>query len=156
MAILGGPKVDKLAKQGKPSYYEKIPKPMVDGYDFSFSGVKTAIINLNHNSKEELDKADLCISLEKVITEILLEKVHKASKEYNLKDVVVCGGVSANSYIRAEFEKQKDLNTYFPDFSLCTDNAAMIAAIGYYYYKDNRFADYKMDAKANLKFGEFE
>ena len=112
----GGPKVDKLAKEGEPTYYEKIAKPNVDGYDFSFSGVKTSIINLNHNSKEEIRKADLCISLEKIVSEILIEKTLKALKENKLHDVVVCGGVSANSYIRSEFDKLKSqkIGVYFP------------------------------------------
>lgn len=148
----GGPKVDKLAKEGKPSYYDKIPKVKMDGYDFSFSGIKTAIINLNHNSKEELNYADLANSFEKVTTEILVEKVLKAIEEYNLKTVAVCGGVSANSYIRAEFEKLKEdgIKVYFPPLSLCTDNAAMIASAGYYNYIDGIISDYSVDAKPNL------
>lgn len=152
----GGPKVDKLAKEGEPTYYEKIAKPNVDGYDFSFSGVKTSIINLNHNSKEEIRKADLCISLEKIVSEILIEKTLKALKENKLHDIVVCGGVSANSYIRSEFEKLKSqkIGVYFPELKLCTDNGAMIAAAGYNYFKDNLFASYEMDAIPNLKFGE--
>ena len=85
---------------------------------------------MNHNSKEEVRKADLCISLEKMVSEILIEKSEKALKEYGLDKIVVCGGVSANSYIREEFEKlnREGIEVYFPDFSLCTDNAAMIAA----------------------------
>lgn len=153
----GGPKVDSLAKLGKPTYYNKIPKPNVDGYDFSFSGIKTAIINLNHNSKEELIKEDLCASLQEVVTEILIEKTKKALKDNNLNEVIVCGGVSANSYIRQKFndlENTDSIKAYFPEFSLCTDNAAMIAAIGYYYYIEGITDTWTMDAIPNLKFGE--
>lgn len=153
----GGPKVDSLAKLGKPTYYNKISKPNVDGYDFSFSGIKTAIINLNHNSKEELIKEDLCASLQEVVTEILIEKTKKALKDNNLNEVIVCGGVSANSYIRQKFndlENTDSIKVYFPEFSLCTDNAAMIAAIGYYYYIEGITDTWTMDAIPNLKFGE--
>ena len=148
----GGPKVDKLAKEGKPSYYDMIPKVKMDGYDFSFSGIKTSIINLNHNSKEKLNYADLANSFEKVTTEILVKKVLKALEEYNLDKVAVCGGVSANSYIRAEFEKLKEdgIQVYFPPIKLCTDNAAMIASAGYYNYIDGIISDYSVDAKPNL------
>jgi N6-L-threonylcarbamoyladenine synthase len=98
----GGPKVDKLAKEGKPCI--DLPKPNVEGLDFSYSGLKTAIINLHHKNPN-INKADLCSSFEKVATDELIDKTVKAIDETGLKKVVLAGGVSANSYIREEFRK---------------------------------------------------
>ncbi len=94
----GGPKVDKLAKEGNPNAIE-LPKTHFDNLDFSFSGIKTAVINLHHKTPD-INKADLCASFEKTVTEILLENAEKALKQTGLKTVVLAGGVSANSYIR--------------------------------------------------------
>ena len=124
----GGPKVDKLAKEGNPNAIE-LPKTHFDNLDFSFSGIKTAVINLHHKNPD-VNKADLCASFEKTVTEILLENAEKALKQTGLKTIALAGGVSANSYIRNEFEKLKkmDYKIYYPEITLCTDNAAMIAA----------------------------
>ena len=151
----GGPKIDNAAKQGKTTYIDKIPIPKVDGYDFSFSGIKTAIINLNHNSKEKLDIADLSASFQHRVTEILVNKAKKALTDLNLNNLVLAGGVSANSYIRNEFDKLKteNINIYYPSLVLCTDNAAMIGAQAYYYYINNMFSNYDIDAKPNLPIG---
>ena len=127
----GGPKVDKLAKNGKPII--ELPKTHFDNLDFSFSGIKTAVINLHHKTPD-LNKADLCISFEKVVTEELLENTLKATQNLNIKKIALAGGVSANSYIREKFlelQKQGYL-IYYPEPILCTDNAAMIASAGYY------------------------
>ena len=127
----GGPKVDKLAKNGKPII--ELPKTHFDNLDFSFSGIKTAVINLHHKTPN-LNKADLCISFEKVVTEELLENTLKAAQNLNIKKIALAGGVSANSYIREKFlelQKQGYL-IYYPEPILCTDNAAMIASAGYY------------------------
>ena len=123
----GGPKVDKLAKDGTPNI--TLPKTHLENLDFSFSGIKTAIINLMYH-QPDTNKADLCASFEKNVTETLIENTLKATKKLNIKTVALAGGVSANSYIRGEFEKLKknDFNIYYPEMVLCTDNAAMIAA----------------------------
>lgn len=123
----GGPKVDKLAKEGVPNI--SLPKTHLENLDFSFSGIKTAIINLMYHHPDT-NKADLCASFEKDVTEILIENTLKAAKMLKIKTVALAGGVSANSYIRSEFEKlkQRDFNIYYPEMVLCTDNAAMIAA----------------------------
>ena len=127
----GGPKVDKLAKNGKPII--ELPKTHFDNLDFSFSGIKTAVINLHHKTPD-LNKADLCISFEKVVTEELLENTLKSAQNLNIKKIALAGGVSANSYIREKFlELQKQgYQIYYPEPILCTDNAAMIASAGYY------------------------
>ncbi len=146
----GGPKVDKLAKEGKPNLI--LPKPHIDGLDFSFSGIKTAVINLYHKNPD-INKADLCASFEKDITEILLENTIKAARSLNIRKIALAGGVSANSHIRQEFLKlQKDnYNIYYPEMKLCTDNAAMIASAGYYNYKNGKVSDLYLNAVPNLK-----
>ena len=127
----GGPKVDKLAKTGTPNI--KLPKTHFENsLDFSFSGIKTAVININHNTKD-INKADLCASFEKTVTEVLIENIRKAIEQTGMKSLAIAGGVSANSYIRSEILKLQsdDLKVYMPDLKLSTDNAAMIGSAGY-------------------------
>ena len=146
----GGPKVDKLAKDGKANI--DLPKTHIDGLDFSFSGIKTAIINLHHKNPD-IDKADLCASFEKYVTEILINNTIKAAKELNINTIALAGGVSANSYIRQKFielEKQ-GYKIYYPEPILCTDNAAMIASAGYYRYISGVTSDLTLNAIPNLK-----
>lgn len=147
----GGPKVDKLAKEGSPNI--KLPITHFENMDFSFSGIKTAVINLNHKEKD-INKADLCASFEYSATTMLLNNVKKAVKEKNLKKVVLAGGVSANSYIRKEFDnfsKEDGIEIFYPELILCTDNAAMIASAGYYDYIDGKRSDLTLNAVPNLK-----
>lgn len=98
----GGPKIDKLAKEGKSII--ELPKTHTDGLNFSFSGIKTAVINTNHN-KKDIKKEDLCASFQTAVTNELIENTKKAIDQYGFKKVALAGGVSANSYIRAEFQK---------------------------------------------------
>lgn len=150
----GGPKIDKLAKQGQPNI--KLPKTNFENLDFSFSGIKTAVINYNHNNKE-VNKADLAISFEQAVTDVLVENTLKAVKENKINTVALAGGVSANTYIRDRFNKlaqEENIKIYYPDLKLCTDNAAMIAAAGYYNFINNRFADLELNAIPNLKINE--
>ena len=146
----GGPKVDKLAKDGQANIV--LPKTHIDGLDFSFSGVKTAIINLHHKNPD-INKADLCVSFEKYVTDILLEKTLIAAKELKIHTIALAGGVSANSYIRAKFEelKKEGYNICYPNPILCTDNAAMIASAGYYRYISGIISDLELNAVPNLK-----
>lgn len=147
----GGPKVDKLAKDGNPNAIE-LPKTHFDNLDFSFSGIKTAVINLHHKNPD-VNKADLCASFEKTVTEILLENAEKALKQTGLKTIALAGGVSANSYIRNEFLKleKQGIKVYMPDLKLCTDNAAMIASAGYYNFIDGKSNSLDLNAIPNLK-----
>ena len=142
---------------GKPNI--ELPKPNIEGLDFSFSGIKTAVINLHHKNPE-INKADLCASFEKVTTEVLIDNSLKAIEQINassnqkIDKIVLAGGVSANSYIRKEFEKmgkQKQIKIYHPELKLCTDNAAMIASAGYYNYNIGNISDLTLNAKPNLK-----
>ena len=147
----GGPKVDKLAKEGTPNI--KLPKTHFENsLDFSFSGIKTAVININHNTKD-INKADLCASFEKAVTEVLIENIEKAVKQTGMKKLAIAGGVSANSYIRNEILKlqTEEFKIYMPDLKLCTDNAAMIAAAGYYNFINGKRDGLDLNAVPNLK-----
>ena len=134
--------------------------------DFSFSGIKTAVINLNHKNPN-INKADLCASFEKTVTEILIENIKKSINyikntadgddsiylRSNPIKLVLAGGVSANSYIRNAFMnlEKEGIQIYMPDLKLCTDNAAMIASAGYYNYLEENLSDYTLNAVPNLK-----
>ena len=146
----GGPKVDKLAKEGKANI--ELPKTHVDGLDFSFSGVKTAIINMHHKNPD-INKADLCASFEKYVTEILVNNAVKASKKLGINTIALAGGVSANSYIRENFIKleKQGYKIYYPEPILCTDNAAMIASAGYYRFISGVTSELTLNAVPNLK-----
>ena len=149
----GGPKVDKLAKEGSPNI--ELPKTKFDNLDFSFSGIKTAVINLHHKNPE-INKADLCSSFEKVVTEELIENTLKAAKKLKINKIALAGGVSSNSYIRKEFLNLQDkgYKIYYPEPVLCTDNAAMIASSGYYQYLQGKTADLSLNAVPNLKIND--
>lgn len=143
----GGPVVDKLAKLGNPDKF-KFNKPQIQGYDYSFSGLKTSFLYLlrdelktNPNFIEE-NKEDLCASLQKTIIEVLMAKLLKASKDLGIKEVAVAGGVSANSGLRVAFEdfsKRYGWKIHIPKFGYTTDNAAMVAISGYYKFLDKEF-----------------
>lgn len=149
----GGPKVDKLAKEGKPNI--ELPKTHIDGLDFSFSGIKTAIINLHHK-EPNINKADLCASFEKYVTDILIENTIKATEKLKINNIALAGGVSANSYIRSKFIEleNKGYKIYYPEPILCTDNAAMIASAGYYRFMSGVKSGLDLNAVPNLKIGD--
>ena len=145
----GGPKVDNLAKQGNPIY--ELPQTYFDNLDFSFSGIKTAVINLHHKMPD-INKADLCASFEKAVTEEVIKNIKRAIKKVNVNTVVLAGGVSANSFIRKAFlelENEK-IKVYMPDLKLCTDNAAMIASAGYYQFISGKRDNMQLNAIPNL------
>lgn len=137
----GGPAVDKKAAIGKPSY--DLPKVMKhsDDYNFSFSGLKSAVINLVHNNnqrKEETNYDDLCASFQESVCDVLTYKTKKAALENNVKQVIMAGGVSANKGLRNKlFEvfEGTGIEVCVPPFKYCTDNAAMISCAGYYYFE---------------------
>ena len=151
----GGPVIDKLSKIGKDTY--DLPLPMDDdSYNFSFSGIKSAVINLVHNEKQrgnEIRKEDLATSFENIVVKTLTKKTMKAIDEYKVKELLIAGGVSANSGIREEFDrlcKEKGIKLVVPKLAYCTDNGAMIAAAGYYYYKKGCYSDYSLKINPSL------
>ena len=151
----GGPVIDKLSKIGNDTY--ELPLPMDDDtYNFSFSGIKSAVINLVHNEKQrgnEIRKEDLATSFENIVVKTLTKKTMRAIEEYNVKELLIAGGVSANSGIREAFEKlckEKGIKLVVPNLAYCTDNGAMIAAAGYYYYKKGLFSDYSLKTDPSL------
>ena len=152
----GGPKIDKLATLGKPTY--KLPIPLKDdSYNFSFSGLKSAVINLAHNEEQrgnELNKEDLATSFQIVAIESITTKIKKAIVEKNIKNVIVAGGVAANKGLRAAMEQiaeELHVDLSIPPMKYCTDNATMIAAAGYYAYLDGRRADLALNSKSQDK-----
>ena len=144
----GGPVIDKLAKEGDPNKFT-FPKPRIKELDFSFSGLKTSFLYfVRDRLKEnpdfiEQNKNDLAASIQKTIVEILMEKLAKAVKITGVNDVAIAGGVSANSLVRSRLTEEgekRGWNVFIPDFQFTTDNAAMIAIVGYYKYLANDFA----------------
>ena len=150
----GGPKVDKLAQEGKPDI--ELPKTHLENLDFSFSGIKTAVINLNHKDPN-INKADLAASFEETVTDLLLEKIQKAIDMTGVNKIVLAGGVSANSCIRRKFDelsREKEIKIYYPELKLCTDNGAMIAAAGYYEFIKGISSGLELNAIPNLSLNE--
>ena len=150
----GGPIVDSLAHQGNDTY--NLPLPLDDNsYNFSFSGLKSAVINLVHNEKQrgnDINTTDLATTFQNRVVEILTKKTMKALKEYNVNNLIVAGGVAANKGLREKLEylcKENNINLTIPNIKYCTDNAAMIGAAGYYAYKLGRVADLTLDSKAS-------
>ena len=150
----GGPSIDKMAHVGNSTY--KLPLPLNDdSYNFSFSGLKSAVINLSHNEEQrgnELNKEDLASSFQDVVVEIISKKVEKAIKEKNIKYFITAGGVAANKGIRERLAKvceEANIEYSFPEIRYCTDNAAMIATAGYFYYVNNRISTIELNAKSS-------
>lgn len=149
----GGPTVDKLAHIGKDTY--NLPYPLDDNtYNFSFSGIKSAVINLVHNEIQrgnKINKEDLCTTFQNRVVTILTKKTMRAIKEYNVKTLVVAGGVSANLGLRekiSEESQKENIHVSFPKLKYCTDNAAMIGAAGYFAYQKGVTADLTLTAMA--------
>ena len=149
-----GPIIDKYSQKGKPVF--EFPEPSIKGLDFSFSGLKTAILYFVQKEKKKDPEFvknniyDICASVQDRIVSILINKLEKASKLTGIKEVAIAGGVSANSGLRKELQKKgKELgwNTYIPAFAYCTDNAAMVAITAHYKYLDREFADLSLSPK---------
>lgn len=157
MPYPGGIELDKVAEEGNDKAYV-LPRPTVAGspYDFSFSGLKTAVINLLHNAQqkgEEICKEDLCASFRRAVVECLTDNLFKAAEDLGVKTIVAAGGVSANRLLRRELEricKEKGYKLYVPELSLCGDNAAMVGSQGYYEFLSGNVAQTDLNAVATL------
>lgn len=157
----GGPKIDKLAKEGNAEAIQ-FPKAKLESgpYDFSFSGVKSAVLNYINKCKmqgEEFDRADLAASFQKAVVDTLVEKAVKAAKEYHMDKLAIAGGVASNSALRGAMEnacKKESIQFYYPSPIFCTDNAAMIGVAAYYEYQKGTRRGLDLNAVPNLKLGE--
>lgn len=156
----GGPLIDKYAKDGDPDKY-KFPEPKIDKLDFSFSGLKTAILYFIHEQKEknknfiEENIHDICASIQSRIVSILLNKLKRASAQTGIKNICIAGGVSANSGLRktfAELGAKEGWKTFIPAFEYCTDNAAMIAITAYFKFLAGQFEDLSVVPSARAAF----
>lgn len=157
----GGPKIDKLSKEGNPDAIH-FPRAKVEGslYDFSFSGLKSAVLNYLNGCQmkgEEVNTADVAASFQKAVVEVLVEHSLQAVKEYGLDKFAIAGGVASNSSLRATFEEacqREKIRLYYPSPIYCTDNAAMIGTAAYYEYLKGTRHGYDLNAVPNLKLGE--
>lgn len=157
----GGPKLEKMAKEGNPHAYHFPTAKMEDApYDFSFSGVKSAVLNEMNRKKmlgEEVRVADLCASFQENVTEVLSEKSIALCKELHINRLSIAGGVAANGKLREKMEekaKQEGIEFFCPKLILCTDNAAMIAAAAYHEWKKGNFAGHDVNAYPSLSLSE--
>ena len=142
-----------MAKEGKDTY--DLPYPLDDDtYNFSFSGIKSAVVNLIHNENQrgnEIEIADMCTSFQNRVVKVIVKKTMRALKEYHCNNLVLAGGVAANSYLRQELQEvclKEGVNFSYPRISYCTDNAATIGAAAYYAYQKGITADLTLNAVA--------
>lgn len=157
----GGPKIDKLAKEGNPDAVEFPRAKVADSqYDFSFSGLKSSVLNYINQcemKKTEINRADLVASFQKAVVDVLVGHAMTASKEYGFRKLAIAGGVASNSALRKAMSdacSEEGIEFYHPSPILCTDNAAMIGAAGYYEYMAGTRSGWDLNAVPNLKLGE--
>jgi N6-L-threonylcarbamoyladenine synthase len=153
----GGPIIEKLAKEGNPSSIQ-FPRPILNdkSYDFSFSGLKTAVIYYIKKLEKEnknIPVSDILASFQQAVTDVLVGKTIKAALKFKTKQIILAGGVAANSSLRREIKEKANLlniKVFYPSISLCTDNAAMVASAGYYKFKENKKSSLSLDAVSRL------
>ncbi len=154
----GGPIVDKMASKGKDTL--SFPRPMIDSgdYNFSFSGLKSHVINTHHNMKqrnEQVNVENFCASFQEAVTDVLVSKTVSAKSEFKVKQIIVAGGVAANSGLRKKLtDTITDIPVFFPKIEYCTDNAAMIAVAGYFQYKKQKEDDLMLNGYSRLNMEE--
>lgn len=157
----GGPKIDKLAKEGNGSAID-FPRVYLEqgSFDFSFSGLKSSVLNYLNKMKMkgiEINRADVAASFEAAVTEVLTEKARLACRKYNVHKLCIAGGVAANSALRSSVSKmcsEENIEFLYPPIILCTDNAAMIASAGYYRFINGKVSDLSLNANPSLKLGD--
>ncbi len=156
----GGPVIDNYAKQGDPEFYS-FPRALMKkkNYNFSFSGLKTAVLYYINSQKEKFVREhvpDICASFQKALTDVLIEKTIRAAKENGIEQVAFVGGVASNEFLRKEAStraKTEKLRFFFPSLDFCTDNAAMIGRTGFYYLSKGQKTSLSLEANPNLKLG---
>jgi N6-L-threonylcarbamoyladenine synthase len=152
----GGPIIDKLAKEGNPNAIE-FPRSNLNNYDFSFSGLKTSVlnyINMKQQRKEEINNKDVAASFQAAVVDVLINNTKAVCKSYNMTKVVLAGGVAANNGLREALDKmgkEEEIEIYYPSKILCTDNAAMIGCAGAYRYEKKMFGSEETIAIPNLE-----
>ena len=155
----GGPKIDRISKEGNSDAIV-FPKPHMENYDFSFSGLKSAVLNYINGCKmkgESFAPEDVAASFQKAVVEVLVEKSMKAVEEYGVKQFAIAGGVASNTTLRKAMEeacKVRGIEFFYPSPIYCTDNAAMIGVAGYYEYLAGTRHGLDLNAIPNLKIGE--
>ncbi|MBA1397062.1 tRNA (adenosine(37)-N6)-threonylcarbamoyltransferase complex transferase subunit TsaD [Mammaliicoccus sciuri] len=157
----GGPEVDRLAQIGQDTL--NFPRVWLekDSYDFSFSGLKSAVINTLHNKKqknEEIIKEDVATSFQNSVVEVLVGKTMAAVKDYDVQHLIVAGGAAANKGLRHALEQKSNklgIDLSIPPLNLCTDNAAMIGSVAHFLYENNRFSNMKLNGKSSLDIEAF-
>ncbi|HHT87697.1 MAG TPA: tRNA (adenosine(37)-N6)-threonylcarbamoyltransferase complex transferase subunit TsaD [Clostridiales bacterium] len=157
----GGPKIDKLSREGNPNAI-MFPRAHIEGapYDFSFSGLKSAVLNYLNSlemKREEINRADVAVSFQEAVVDVLVSRTILAAKEFRMKSVAIAGGVAANSALQKAMSKacaENGLDFYCPSPVYCTDNAAMIGAAAYYEYVKGNYSGLDLNAVPNLRIGE--
>jgi len=156
----GGPLIDKHAKEGDETRFQ-FTHPRTRNYDYSFSGLKTQFVNFIRNCEGddpnfvEKNKADICASIQDTIIKTLFSKLKKVADDFDINQVAIAGGVSANSQLRRDLGtlgKKRRWHVFIPDFQYCTDNAGMIAMAGYFKFLEKDFVGQEVTANARLKF----
>ncbi|WP_174497332.1 tRNA (adenosine(37)-N6)-threonylcarbamoyltransferase complex transferase subunit TsaD [Salirhabdus euzebyi] len=157
----GGPYIDKLAQQGKDTFHFTRALLNEESYDFSFSGLKTAVMNTMHNAKqkgEQLSSEDIAASFQQSVIDVLVEKTFRATREYKVKQLIVAGGVSANKGLRKRLEEKfanEEVELVIPPLHLCTDNAAMIGAAGSIAFQQGHRAELDLNANPGLSLEKY-
>lgn len=158
----GGIPIDKLAKEGNHTYNISTPLKGEKTYDFSYSGLKTQVINLVHNLEqrgEQVNVPDMCKSFQDVAVGLVIDRAKRAALEYNVKEVICAGGVSANSYLRSEMKRVMDeigVEILIPPMWCCTDNAAMIAKVAEHLYERKMFAPLSLGVDPNWRIEDYD
>jgi N6-L-threonylcarbamoyladenine synthase len=147
----GGPAIEQAAQYGDPAVFDLPRAWLGDSYDFSFSGLKTAVLRIVKAHGRQVSVVDLAASFQAAIVGVLVEKTKRAAQEYRVEQILLAGGVAANKLLRQEMAERSDLPVLYPPISLCTDNAAMVAAAAYFRYQAGYRSGWDLDVIPNLK-----
>jgi N6-L-threonylcarbamoyladenine synthase len=151
----GGPAIEKVSASATNAADYPLPRAWLKGsYDFSFSGVKTAVLRLHGGIDEPKPAADIASSFQQAVVDVLAAKTVEVAREYRAKRIIIAGGVAANKLLRQTVADRSEIQVSYPPLSLCTDNAAMIASCGYFRYERGETSDLSLDVEPNLKLGQ--